>query len=162
MAENNKTLTTTAEGYQALIDELEYRKGPETEAIKKRIETARGFGDLSENSEYDEAKDAQAKNVARILELEEQIKNTVVFDSSKIRDGVVNLGTTVTVKINGNMQKVYHIVGSNQVNALEGKISDQSPIGSALINKKSGDVITVKTQSGELSVEILNVERTKN
>ena len=152
----------TPEGYQALVDELKYLKNEKREEVKNDIAVARSFGDLSENAEYDEARNEQAKVEARILELEDMIENAEVIDESAIDLDAVHLGSLVKVRdTKKNTEREYAIVGSNEVNPLEGKISDQSPIGKALLSMKTGDVVTVEAPSGELQLEILSVTRPK-
>ena len=127
---------------------------------KKDISTARAFGDLSENSEYDEARNEQAKNEARIKELEELLENAVILDESTIDTSVISLGSTVKLlNKTVNAEFTYALVGSNEANPAEGKISDQSPIGAALINKKAGDEITVEVPNGTLVMKVLEVTR---
>ena len=133
------------------------------EEIKKEISTARGFGDLSENSEYDEAKNEQAKNETKILELEEKLRRAEVVDESMIDHSVVNIGSSVTVlnKKTG-AERVYHLVGTDSVDPKNGKISELSPIGRALIGNRKGDTVNAETPSGILTLEIREIERTKN
>ena len=159
--EENFTLYTE-EGYRALVDELAYLKQTKLEEVKKSLAQARSFGDLSENSEYDEAKNEQAKVVARITELENLINHAKVIDESEIRAGVVNLGSTVRVLDYELDEEVeYSLVGTNEANPLLGKISDRSPIGGAMIGAVVGDVVEVDTPGGKLKFKILAVERTK-
>jgi len=161
--DNSKTIKYTATGYQALVDELDYLKQEKIEEVKKAIAQARSFGDLSENSEYDEAKNEQAKVVARIAELEELIQHAVIVEESDMKVGVVNLGFTVKVYDYDMDEEVeYAIVGTNEANPLLGKISDRSPIGSALLGARVGDEVEVSTPAGELKFKILSVERTGN
>lgn len=153
----------TAEGFQALVDELNYLKGEKTEEIKKNLAYARSLGDFSENSELDAAKDEQGQVAARIAELEELIKEAEIISESDMKDDVVNLGSTVTVYDYEFEEEVeYSIVGTNEADPMKNKISDKSPIGSELINKTIGEEIRVNTPSGELKLKILHVERTKN
>ena len=162
--ENNEAKVTlyTAEGYKALVDELAYLKQTKLEEVKRSLAQARSFGDLSENSEYDEAKNEQAKVVARITELENLLNHAKVIDESEIRADVVNLGSTVKVLDYEFDEEVeYNLVGTNEANPLLGKISDQSPIGSAMLGAVVGDIINVQTPSGELKFKILAVERSK-
>ncbi len=157
-----KVTLYTAEGYKSLVDELAFLKGTKLEEVKRSLAQARSFGDLSENSEYDEAKNEQAKVVARIAELEELINHAKVIDETEIRADVVNLGSTVKVLDYEFDEKVeYNLVGTNEANPLLGKISDQSPIGSAMLGAVVGDIITVQAPSGELKFKILAVERSK-
>lgn len=161
--DNSKSIKYTASGYKALVDELDYLKQIKIEEVKKAIAQARSFGDLSENSEYDEAKNEQAKVVARIAELEELIQNAVIVEESDMKVGVVNLGFTVRVYDYDMEEEVeYSIVGTNEANPLMGRISDRSPIGSALIGAKVGDEVEVETPAGTIKFKILSVERTNN
>lgn len=152
-----KQLYTKA-GYQELISELDNRKSVLREEIKEQIATARSFGDLSENSEYDEARNRQAENEARIKELEALIENAEVVDESQIDTNIVSLGSTVVV-MDEDEEITYSIVGSNQANPLEGKISDRSPIGSALMGARAGDTVSVETPAGVLELKIVDVSR---
>lgn len=155
-----KQMLYTQQGYQELVDELHYLKHEKREKIKNDIAVARSFGDLSENSEYDEARNEQAKNEARIKELEELLENAVILDESNIDTSVVSLGATV--KVSSPMgEVVYDLVGSNESNPMEGKISDQSPIGAALIGKRAGDTVSVETPGGSIEMKVLEVSRTQ-
>ena len=157
-----KQMLYTQQGYQELVDELHRRTHEEREKIKNDIAVARSFGDLSENSEYDEARNDQAKNEARIKELEELIENAVILDESSIDTSVVSLGSAVKIlNVNLGTEATYDLVGSNEANPMEGKISDQSPIGAALIGKKAGDTVTVLVPNGEISIKVLEVSRTQ-
>ena len=157
-----KQMLYTQQGYQELVDELHRRTHEEREKIKNDIAVARSFGDLSENSEYDEARNDQAKNEARIKELEELIENAVILDESSIDTSVVSLGSTVKVLNYAlNAEITYDLVGSNEANPMEGKISDQSPIGAALINKRADDEIEVEVPNGTVRMKILEVSRTQ-
>ena len=151
----------TEEGYKVLTDELNYLKTVRREEIKEAIAVAKGFGDLSENSEYDEARNEQAKTEARIKELEELVANAQIVDESKMDTGIVSLGSTVTVyDVEEDEEIVYSIVGSNEVNPVERKISDQSPIGKALMGQRAGASIAVELPSGDhIHMEIKDVTR---
>ncbi len=151
----------TEEGYKVLVDELNYLKTVRREEIKEAIAVAKGFGDLSENSEYDEARNEQAKTEARIKELEDLVQNAQVVDESKLDMGVVSLGSTVTVyDVEEDEEIVYSIVGTNEVNPVERRISDQSPIGKALMGQRAGASITVELPSGDvIHMEIKDVTR---
>ena len=151
----------TEEGYKTLVDELNYLKTTRREEIKEAIAVAKGFGDLSENSEYDEARNEQAKTEARIKELEELVANAEIVDESKIDTDIVSLGSTVTVyDVEEDEEIVYNIVGSNEANPVERKISDQSPIGKALMGHRAGASVTVVIPSGEsIHMEIKAVAR---
>ena len=151
----------TPEGYQKLVDEREYLAKTRREEVKNEVAVARSFGDLSENSEYDEARNEQAKVEARIKELDELIENAVIIDESKIDNSVVSIGSTVKVLLNGN-EIDYSIVGSNEADPFENKISDLSPIGKALIGAHEGNEISVETPAGEMKLKVLAVSRTKD
>ena len=157
-----KKITYTQQGYQQLVDELQYLRVEKREKIKNDIALARSFGDLSENAEYDEARNEQAKNEARIKDLEELLENAVIMDENTIDTTVISLGSTVKVRFADSEEEVvYSLVGSNEADPLESKISDQSPIGRALMGKKAGAVVTVEAPCGELQFEILDVSRAK-
>jgi transcription elongation factor GreA len=153
----------TQEGYNALINELEELKNVKLPQIKDSLAIARGYGDLSENSEYDEAKNEQAKTVYRIAELEQLIANAKIIDESKIQHDVVSVGSIVKVlDIEENEEVEYSIVGSNEANPLLGRISDQSPVGAALTGARVGDEITVESPGGSYKLRVLGVERAAN
>ena len=159
MAENIKQMYTK-QGYQDLVDELKYLKLTRREEIKEQIAVARGFGDLSENAEYDEARNAQAKVEARIQELEALIENAEIIDESNMDVRAISLGSLVKLFDEDFEEEItYSIVGSNQADPLEQKISDQSPIGRALMGKKAGDRVTVSAPAGELHFKVLEVAR---
>ena len=161
--ENSKTTKYTKEGFQALVDELNYLKGEKTEEVKQSLAQARSYGDLSENSEYDEAKNEQARVATRIAELEELITHAEIIDESELREDVINLGSTVLAYDYDMEEEVeYSIVGTNESDPMRGRISDRSPIGSAMIGKVVGDIVNVVAPGGELKFKILSVERTKN
>ncbi len=158
----NQTVTYTQEGYKELVDELSYLKNTRRAEIVHDIEVARGFGDLSENSEYDEARTEQAKTEARIKELEEKILHAEIIDESTIDTGKVSVGSTVVVyDPDEDEEDTYIIVGSNEVSALDNKISDLSPIGKALMGHHAGDKVTVEAPKTSYVLEIKKVERTK-
>ena len=159
----NQKMLYTKEGFDGLVAELDYLKTVRREEIKEQIATARSFGDLSENSEYDEARNEQAKTEARIKELEELVANAQIVDESKIDTSIVSLGSSVTVyDVEEDEDIVYNIVGSNEVNPVERKISDQSPIGKALMGQKAGTSVTVELPSGDvLHMQIKEVTRSQ-
>ena len=160
MAEETKVLTVTEEGLKKLQDDLAYLVNVKRPEVTKNIGIARGFGDLSENSEYDEAKNEQAKVEAAIAELEEQLKHVRVV--AEITTDSIGIGTKVMVRdLDFEEDVEYTLVGSNEANALENKISDQSPIGSALMGKHAGDSVEVQAPNGMLHFKVLHVERTK-
>jgi len=156
-----ETKTYTPQGFKALQDELDYLETVRVEENKKEISTARSFGDLSENSEYDEAKAEQGKIHARIAELREMIAHAKVIDESQIDESKVSVGSIVTVfNKTRNMEVTYHIVGSYETDPKSGKISDSSPIGIALLGAKAGDEVVV-TGAREQILTVKNVTRAK-
>ena len=158
-----KQMLYTQEGYDALVQELNYLKNTRREEIKNDIAVARSFGDLSENAEYDEARNEQAKVEARIKDLEELIVNAVIVDESKIDTSIVSVGSTVKVMdYDLDMEVEYTLVGSNEADPAGGKISDQSPIGRALIGARAGQEIAVMTPGGEIKMKLLDVARRNN
>ena len=157
-----KTIKITDDGLKKLQDELENLKTEGRADIAEKIKVARGYGDLSENSEYDEAKNEQAQVAERIATLEVLISNAVIIDESEMKADIINLGSTVTVYDYDMEEEVeYSIVGTNQVDPMLGRISDRSPIGSAMMGKGVGEEFTVDSPAGELKFKILKVERTK-
>ncbi|MBQ3110990.1 MAG: transcription elongation factor GreA [Clostridia bacterium] len=147
----------TAEGLEQLKMELEERKTTKRKEIKEAIKVARGYGDLSENSEYDEAKDAQAQNELRIAELEETLKHVVLIEENSGNDGV-SVGSKVKVyDIEFDEEVVYKIVGSTEADPAQFKISNESPVGSALLGHKVGDKVTATTPMGVLEFEIREI-----
>ena len=159
--ENEKKTQYTEEGYEKLVTELEALKARRPE-IKAAIAEARAFGDLSENSEYDEAKNEQAKVESRIAELEYLINHAEIIKEEQYKSGVVNIGTLVKVfDVEEDEEVEYSIVGPNEANPMMGMISDQSPIGRTLIGHKKGDEVTVETPGGDMKFKILDVQRAK-
>ncbi len=148
----------TQEGFAKLKEEYERRTKEDRERIVAAIAEARSFGDLSENAEYDAARNDQAKNEARIQELEYLIQHAVVVDDSAVDSSVVGLGSLVKIEKNGE-EIEYKIVGSNEANPFENKISDMSPIGRALIGSKAGDVVKVETPARVVELKILHVSK---
>ena len=156
-----ETKTYTPEGFKALQDELDYLVNVRVEENKKEISTARSFGDLSENSEYDEAKEEQGKIHTRIAELREMIANAKVIDESQIDESKVSVGSIVVVyNVTRGQEFTYHIVGSYETNPLVGKISDDSPIGRALLGSRAGDEVFV-TGVREQVLQVKSVTRAK-
>ncbi len=159
MAEK-KIVTVTNEGLQKMKEELEYLKNVKRKEIVESIGIARSFGDLSENSEYDEAKNEQAKVEAQIAELEENLKHVKVISGEEIQTDTVNIGAKVKVlDLDRQTETEYTLVGSTEANPLEGKISDQSPIGKAIIGAKAGDMVLFSIPSGEKKIKILSISR---
>ena len=155
-----KETQITAEGLKKLEEELAQRKGPIREEIVERLKEARAQGDLSENSEYDQAKEDQGKNESRIVELELMIKTAVIIDtSSSGKEGIVSLACTVILKdVETGEAETYTVVGTTEADPFNNKISNESPVGTAILGKKIHDVVVANTPAGELSYEILEVK----
>ena len=150
----------TQEGYNKLEEELNYLKTEKRTEIAERIKIARGFGDLSENSEYDEAKSAQAENEEKIVELETKIRNAKVIDAKEIDTKTVQIGNTVKLlDVEFNDEIEYTIVGSTEVNLEEKKISNESPIGKALLGRKKGETVDVNAPDGVVQFKILAIKK---
>ena len=155
-----KKFIMTYEGVKKLEEELEYLKTVKRKEITEKIKVALGYGDLSENSEYDEAKNDQAFTEGRIIQLENMLKNAVVVDESEIPKDKVSVGSIVKVMDYEFDEEVeYTIVGSAEADPMNFKISNESPVGSALIGKKVGDVIEVAVPSGMSKFEVLEIRR---
>lgn len=155
-----KAYYVTEEGLAALQAELEDLKVNRRKEVAEKIKEALSFGDLSENSEYDEAKNEQAKVVSRIAELEELISNAQIISETEIQADVVNLGSVVQVHDFAFDEDIeYYIVGSNEANPLLGRISDLSPIGSAMLGHRAGDEVLFEAPNGEAKIKILSVHR---
>ena len=156
-----KEFKLTRERLKELEEELNYLKTTREKEVAEQIKEARSFGDLSENSEYDEAKNEQAKLYGRIAEVENILSHAVVIDESaeQERAGVVGLGCTVKVSdLDLEEEATYAIVGSQEANPMEGCISDDSPFGFALKGHKVGETVTVTAPVGELQFKIIAVE----
>ena len=146
----DKKVIVTASGLKALEDELEMLKTVRRSEISEKIRVARGYGDLSENSEYDEAKNEQAIVEARIADLEVMLKNVVILDESEIVKDVISLGSNVKVYDEEFEEELeYVIVGSTEADLDLGKISDESPVGKALMGKKVGDIAEAILPTGD-------------
>lgn len=162
MAENmaEKEYLLTQEGYDKLEEQLEDLKTNKRNEIAERIKVALGFGDLSENSEYDEAKNAQAQNEAKIAELETKIKYAKIIDESEIDTETVQVGNIVKVHdMEFDEDIEYTIVGSTEVDLAHNKISNESPIGSALLGKKVRNVVEVQAPVGVIKLKILSIKK---
>ncbi len=144
------------EGYEKLQKEYDLLVNVRRKEIAARIQTAKDMGDLSENAEYAEAKDAQAFNDGRIAELTTLLKTLTVVDNGNNRDKI-GLGSKVLAKTN-DVDKTFTIVSFNEADPINGKISNESPLGRALLDKKKGDKVTVNTPKGEVMYEIINIE----
>ena len=150
----------TYEGLRKYEDELHELKVIKRKEVAEKIKEAREQGDLSENAEYDAAKDEQRDIEARIEELEKILKNAEVVDEDEVDLEVINIGCRVKIlDVEYNDELEYKIVGSTEANSLKGKISNESPVGKALIGKKVGEVITVETQAGAFQYKVLEIQR---
>ena len=159
MSETKKFLMTY-EGVKKLEDELEYLKAVKRKEITEKIKVALGYGDLSENSEYDEAKNEQAFTEGRILQLENMLKIAEVVDESEIPTDTVSVGSIVKVKDYDFDEEVeYTIVGSAEADPMNFRISNESPVGKGLIGKKVGDVVEVNVPDGVSKFEVLDIRR---
>ena len=157
--EEKKNLLTYA-GLKKLEDELHDLKVVKRKEVAGKIKEAREQGDLSENAEYDAAKDEQRDIEARIEEIEKILKNAEVVVEDEVDLDKINVGCTVKVfDITFDEEMEFKIVGSTEANSLEGKISNESPVGKALIGKKVGDVVAVETQAGVIEYEVLKINR---
>ena len=150
----------TQEGYNKLEERLNELKTTIRTEIAERIKTARGFGDLSENSEYDEAKSAQRANEEEIAELELKIKNEKIIDEKEIDTKTVQIGNLVKLlDIEFDEEVEYTIVGSTEVNLAENKVSNVSPIGKALLGRKKGETVDVEAPAGTIQYKILAIKK---
>ena len=155
-----KQFVMTYEGVKKLEEELEYLKTVKRKEITEKIKVALGYVDLSENSEYDEAKNDQAFTEGRILQLENMLKNAIVVDESELPNDVVSVGTIVKVKDYDFDEEVeYSIVGSAEADPMNFKTSNESPVGSALVGKKVGDIVEVAVPDGVNKFEVLGIRR---
>ena len=155
-----KQFTVSSEGLKKLQEELEYLKTTKRKEVAEAIKVARGFGDLSENSEYDEAKNEQGLVEARIAEIESMLKNVKVIDESNIKTDSVDVGNRVKVYDETFDDEIeYTIVGSSEANPIEFKISDESPIGKALIGAAIGETVKAETPGGEIVMKVLEISK---
>lgn len=157
---DEKEVLLTQEGYDNLEKELEYLRTEKRAEIAERIKIALGFGDLSENSEYDEAKNAQAANEIKIANLEAKLRYAKIIDESEIDTTIVQVGNTVKVlDIEFNEEAEYTIVGSTEVDLSQNKISNESPIGAALLGAKKGQTVEFKIPAGIAKYKILSIKK---
>ena len=150
----------TKKGYEERVALLEHLKVDRRKEVAQKLKEAREQGDLSENAEYDAAKDEQRDIEARIEEIEKILKNAEVVVEEEVDLEKISIGCKVKIlDCEFNDELEYKIVGSTEANSLKGKISNESPVGRALLGKKVGDTITVETQAGELSYKVLEIQR---
>ena len=155
-----KEVVLTYEGLKKLEEELEYLKTTKKKEVAERIKEARGFGDLSENSEYDDAKNEQAEVEARIITIEKMLRNAKVISEDDIDSKIVQIGNKVTVlDVEFNEEIEYTIVGSTEVDVMNNKISNESPMGMALLGKKKGAKVKVAAPVGEIEYKIVNITK---
>ena len=155
-----KEILLTQEGYENLEKELDYLKTTERTEIAERIRVALGFGDLSENSEYDEAKNAQAANETKIADLANKLRHARIIDESEIDTKTVQIGNIVKVHdIEFDEDVEYTIVGSTEVDLSSNKISNESPIGAALLGAKKNQIVEANTPGGIVKFKILSIKK---
>ncbi len=155
MKKDEKEIYLTSEGFLKLEEELNNAKTIKRPEIINAIKEARALGDLSENAEYSSARESQAKLEARIKEIEYTLEHAIIIENSK--DGKVKVGSVVTIKYDDDEEEEYTIVGTNEADPFENKISNESPIARAIIGKKENDKVTVESPNGSFDVEIVKV-----
>ena len=150
----------TSEGLKKLEDELDELIVVKRKEVAQKIKEAREQGDLSENAEYDAAKDEQRDIEARIEEIEKILKNAEIVDEDEVSLDTINIGCQIKIlDLEFDEELTYKIVGSTEANSLKGKISNESPVGKALIGKKVGDLVSVETQVGVIQYKVLDIQR---
>ncbi len=155
-----KATHLTKEGLLKLEAELEDRKSRVRMEVAEKIKIAISYGDISENSEYDEAKKEQAENEEQIAALEEKLKNVVLIDEDTIDLNKVSLGVKVVLQdLSDNTEDTYYLVGSSEANPMEGKISNESPVGAAIMGKAKGEVVDVMAPGGMLQYKIVDIAK---
>ena len=153
-----KQIVLTTEGRKKIEEELELYKTEKRKDVAEKIKIARSFGDLSENSEYDEAKNEQAKIEAHIADLEAMLKNAVMIDNADAASGVVGIGSKVKVlDVEFDEEVIYQVVGSAEADPMNGRISDESPVGKALLGHTVGEEVSADAPGGELKFKILEL-----
>jgi len=149
----------TEEGYQKLKEEIEYLSGTKRREVAERIKTAREFGDISENSEYDDAKNEQAQVEQRIQMLDQRLRNANIVDTEHVSTEMVAIGTKVTLKdIETKKNVIYAIVGSAEADPRNHRVSHESPVGKAVLGHKKGEKITIPAPRGQLQYQIMKIE----
>ena len=153
-----KEVVLTKQGYENLKKEIDYLRGDKRREVAERIRVAREFGDIAENAEYDDAKNEQAMLEHRIAQLEERLMAARVIDKKEISKDVVSLGSHVKIRdVEAKKTLEYHIVGSAEANPAENKLSNESPVGKAIIGKKKGETVDVSTPRGPLKFKIMEI-----
>jgi len=155
-----KEVVLTYEGLKKLEEELEFLRGSKRKEVAERIKQALSFGDISENSEYDEAKNEQAQVEGRIVQLESMLKHARLIDEDDVKTDVVSLGSKVRLfDVEYDEEVNYHIVGSTEANPLKSKISNESPVGAALIGHKKDEVVEIQVPDGTIKFKILEISK---
>lgn len=155
-----KEYKLSAERLKELEEELTYLKTVKDKEVTEQIKVARGYGDLSENSEYDEAKNEQAKLYGRIAEVEEILANAVLINADEAGSDYIGLGCTFTVKdLEFDEESTFELVGSQEANPMKGRVSDDAPFGRALVGAKVGDIVKVDAPDGVIQYEVINISR---
>ena len=154
-----KEVILTREGYEKLKEEIDYLRSDKRREVAERIKTAREFGDIAENAEYDDAKNEQALLEYRIAQLEERLLSARVIEKKDIPKDVVSVGSKVRLRdMQANKSVEYRIVGSAEANPAEHKLSNESPVGKAIMGKKKGEVVEVSAPRGALKFKILDIK----
>jgi len=148
----------TFDGAQSLREELERLKGPERDELAKRLRSAIQMGDLSENADYHAAKEYQAFLEGKIQELEYVLKNAVIIEELEGNHGVVTVGRRVTIQEDGSPPETYHLVGAKEADPSNGRISNESPFGAALLGGQEGEEVVAQTPAGQIRLKILKIE----
>ena len=160
MVDQDKKIVLTREGFEKLEKELEYYISVRRNEIAEQIATARGFGDLSENAEYDEAKNEQSRIEAKIIDMENTLRNCTVIEEEDVGTEIVGVGNCVKVKnLNTKEDQTFTIVGVTETDPKARRISSESPIGAALLGKKAGQTVSVDVPAGNLKLKILEIGR---
>ena len=160
MADQEKKVILTREGYEKLEKELDYYISVRRNEISEQIAIARGFGDLSENAEYDEAKNEQSRIEAKIVEMENTLRNCVVVEDDEVSTDVIGVGNTVKVQnLTMKIAQTITIVGANETDPKNMKISSESPIGAALLGKRKGETVDVEVPAGVMKLKVLEISR---
>jgi transcription elongation factor GreA len=154
-----KEVILTSEGFEKLKGEIEYLSNDRRREVAERIRVAREFGDIAENAEYDTAKNEQAHLEARIALLEERLAHSRVVTKKEIKSGEVSIGTKVRLRdVGANKTVEYHIVGSAEADPAENKLSNESPVGKAIMGRKKGDTVEVAAPRGKLKFKIMDIK----
>jgi transcription elongation factor GreA len=154
-----KEVILTAEGYEKLKQEIDHLRGEKRREVAERIRVAREFGDIAENAEYDDAKNEQAMLEHRIAQLEERLLSARVITKKEISKSEVSIGSKVRLRdMQANKSFEYHIVGSAEANPAENKLSNESPVGKAIMGHKKGDIVEVSAPRGSLKFKILEIK----